>query len=230
LIYFARPDSVMFGHSVARVRLDLGVRLAAEAPADADFVTPVPDSAIHGSIGYANASGIPLTMAFHRHASVGRSFIAPDAAAREAAVRAKLSAIPSLVVGRRVVVVDDSIVRGTTCRKVIRSLRQAGAHEVHVRVTSPPTIAPCHFGIDTPDPAELFATGRDDREMARSLDADSIQFLSLEGLMAVVRQQQFCAGCISGRYPVAIPGGAAPLRWHERRDAVPTDRKLTGSS
>lgn len=220
LIYFARPDSVVFGHSVAEFRMRLGVRLALEAPADADVVVPVPDSAIHGGLGYARASGIELAMALFRNDSVGRSFIKPTPAARAAAIRTKLSPIKTLIDGRRVVLVDDSIVRGNTCLHLVQLLRQAGAREVHVRVTSPPAIAACHFGVDTPDDRALFANGRDLSEMQRVLGADSLEFLSLEGLFATAAPMEgFCAGCFSGVYPIDVP--VAPVLAAERERWLP---------
>jgi amidophosphoribosyltransferase len=206
LIYFARPDSVMFGHSVAEFRMRLGARLALESPVPADVVVPVPDSAIYGGLGYAHASGIDFGMALFRNGLVGRSFIEPTPEARSAAVLAKLNAIPALIGGRRVVLIDDSIVRGNTCRHVIRMLREAGAREVHIRVTSPPVIASCHFGVDTPDDRELFAHHRDVSEMTRALGVDSLAFLSVEGLHATAASLQgFCDGCFSGTYPVDVP-------------------------
>jgi len=210
LIYFARPDSTVFGHSVAEFRTRLGARLALEAPASGDVVVPVPGSAIHAGLGYARASGIEPAMALFKSDVVGRSFIEPTPAARVATLRAKLNPIASLIRGRRVVLVDDSIVRGTTSRYLVRLLRDAGAREVHVRVTSPPTIASCHFGVDTPDDRELFANGRDLPEMRRSLGADSLAFLSLEGMLAVAAPVTgFCAGCFSGVYPVDVPRARA---------------------
>ena len=214
LIYFARPDSVLFGHSVAEFRMRLGARLALEAPAAGDIVVPVPDSAVYGGLGYAHASGIELSLGLFRNGSVGRSFIEPTPAARTAAILAKLSPIGSLITGRRVILVDDSIVRGNTCVHLVRILRDAGAREVHVRVTSPPTIAACHFGIDTPDDGELFAHGRDLAEMKRTLGVDSLEFLSLEGLFAAASTKGFCAGCFSGVYPVDVQRSKPhDIRW-----------------
>lgn len=218
LIYFARPDSIVFGHSVAEFRLRLGARLAHEAPVPADVVVPVPDSAMFGGLGYARASGIELSMALFKSDGVGRSFIEPTSAARMAAVLAKLNPIASLIRDRRVILVDDSIVRGNTCLHLVRMLRGAGAREVHIRVTSPPTIASCHFGIDTPDDRELFAHGRDPAEMRRVLGADSLEFLSLKGLFETAAPMEgFCRGCFSGIYPVEVPGRT------DRCHAVPVD-------
>jgi amidophosphoribosyltransferase len=211
LIYFARPDSVLFGQSVAEFRMRLGARLALEAPVPADVVVPVPDSAVYGGLGYAKASGVEFAMAVVRNGFVGRSFIEPTPEARREAVLAKLNPIRTLVENRRVILVDDSIVRGNTCGLIVRSLRAAGAREVHVRVTSPPVIASCHFGVDTPDDRELFAHDRDLPEMARALGVDSLEFLSLAGLHATASSMQgFCDGCFSSSYPVDVTRSAAP--------------------
>jgi amidophosphoribosyltransferase len=202
LIYFARPDSVMFGHSVADFRIRLGARLAREAPVPADIVVPAPDSAVFGGVGYARESGIELALALFRNNLVGRSFIEPTPEARIAAVRAKVNPIRGLLKGQRVILVDDSIVRGTTCRHLVRILRDAGVRAVHLRVTSPPTIASCHFGIDTPHESQLFANGRSRSDMRDALGVDSLEFLSLEGLFATAGSAKgFCAGCFSGHYP-----------------------------
>ena len=210
LIYFARPDSVVCGLSVAQFRMRLGERLALEAPAPGDVVVPVPDSAVHGGVGYARASGVDIAMGLQRSHGVGRSFIEPTSSGRSAAVLAKLHPIPSLIRGKRVVLVDDSIVRGTTCRHLVRMLRHAGATEVHVRVTSPPVIAACHFGIDTPDDEELFAARQTLSEMTGRLGVDSLEFLSLDGLHAVAAPARgFCVGCFSGVYPIDVRGGSA---------------------
>ncbi len=205
LIYFGRPDSVIFGHSVAEFRQRLGERLAHEAPVTADVVVPVPDSAVFGGLGYARASGIELSMALFRTDAVGRSFIEPTSEARTRVILAKISPITSLIEGRRVILVDDSIVRGNTCLHLVRMLRNAGAREVHVRVTSPPTIASCHFGIDTPDERELFAHGRNATEMRQLLGADSLEFLSMKGLLETAAPTiGFCSGCFSGIYPINV--------------------------
>jgi len=205
LIYFARPDSVLFGHSVSEFRMDLGARLAREAAVVADIVVPVPGSAIYGGIGYSRESGIELSMALFRSDFVGRSFIEPTPKARKAAVEAKLNGIRSLVKDRRVILVDDSIVRGNTCAHVVRMVRNIGAREVHVRVTSPPIIASCHFGVDTPHEKDLFAHDRPESQMCAALEADSLKFLSLQGLSdAVSPMQAFCSACFSGVYPIDI--------------------------
>jgi amidophosphoribosyltransferase len=220
LIYFARPDSTVFGHNVAEFRIRLGERLALEAPASADLVVPVPDSAMYGGLGYARVSGLELSMALFRTHGVGRTFIEPSQASRAAALLAKLYPIAKLLTGRRVVLIDDSIVRGNVCRYVVRRLRDAGAREVHVRVTSPPTIASCHFGVDTPDERELFANGRDLSSMRDELGADSLQFLSLEALYATARPVSgFCTSCFTGVDPIAV---ATARTWPLRAVASPS--------
>jgi amidophosphoribosyltransferase len=217
LIYFARADSTVFGHSVAAFRTRLGARLALEAPAPADVVVPVPDSAVYGALGYAQASGLELSLSLFRNDFVGRSFIEPTPGARRTAIRTKLNPIPSLISGQRVILVDDSIVRGNTCAHVVQLLRSAGAREVHVRVTSPQMIASCHFGVDTPHDAELFANGRDVAEMRQLLGADSLQFLSHEGLLTTAGSARgFCDACFTGNYPVDVPHRRAS----ELRDVV----------
>ncbi|MGH9350174.1 MAG: amidophosphoribosyltransferase [Vicinamibacterales bacterium] len=204
LIYFARPDSVTFGHSVAAVRMALGRRLAQEQPADADVVVPIPDSGLYCGIGYARGTGIGCELALVRNAHVGRTFIRPDVAERRATIAAKYNVIRDLVAGRRVALVDDSLVRGSTCESIVARVREAGAREVHVRIASPETIGPCYFGVDTPDEGDLFATGRSVAEMARLLGADSLAFLSLDGLLRAVAGATggYCSGCYTRRYPI----------------------------
>ena len=211
LVYFSRPDSVVFGDSVAEVRLAAGRQLAREQPADADIVVPVPASGLYAGVGYAKESGIELEMALVRNHAVARTFIDPDLPSRRAAVGAKYFRIRYLLAGRRVVLVDDSLVRGTTCRHLVARLREAGAREVHLRLASPPTVGPCHLGVDTPDEKELFAVNRTIDEMARLLDVQSLGSLSLEGLLASMRQSpdRYCTGCYSGRYPDASVCGEA---------------------
>jgi amidophosphoribosyltransferase len=213
LVYFARPDSVVFGHNVAKFRVQLGARLALEAPAAADVVIPVPDSAVYSGLGYAHRSGLEVSMALCRRDVVKRTFIAPTPEMRAAAVVMKLAPIPRLVKGRRAVLVDDSLVRGNTCLHLVRMLRTAGAREVHVRISSPPVIASCHFGVDTPDANDLFAHGRSMSQMCEALGADSLEFLSQDGLLSSLRAGDgFCAGCFSGVYPIEVTNAhALPL-------------------
>jgi amidophosphoribosyltransferase len=208
LVYFSRPDSVVFGEQVAVVRISLGRRLAREAPASADIVVPIPDSGLYCGSGYAQESGLPLQMGLVRNRVLGRTFIEPDASVRASAVHAKYNPVGGVVAGKRVVLVDDSLVRGSTCRGIVGRLRAAGATEVHLRVASPPTIGPCYFGVDTPDENELLAVGRSVDEMAAVLGVDSLAFLTLAGLLSTVRNgpSSYCTGCYSCTYPIETAG------------------------
>lgn len=204
-VYFSRPDSVLDGMSVYEARISMGQQLAAEHPVDADVVIPVPDSGVVAALGYAQASGIPYQMGLIRNHYVGRTFIEPSDQIRHFGVRLKLNAVPQVLRGKRVVVVDDSIVRGTTARKIVKLLRHAGASEVHVRISSPPVDGPCHYGIDTPTRAELVASTQSVAQIAKSIEADSLGYLSSEGLLAAVRSEgdkKFCDACFTGDYPV----------------------------
>ncbi len=206
-VYFARPDSYVFGRSVNEVRTDLGRNLAREQPVEADVVVPVPDSGVCAAMGYAEASGVPLRMGLIRNHYVGRTFIQPQSAIRHFGVKVKLNPVKSILDGRRVVLVDDSIVRGTTSRKIVRMVRAAGAKEVHVRISCPPTISPCFYGVDTPRRSELIAATHTIEEITKYLDADSVGYLSLEGLMSAVdsHRSSYCSSCYTGVYPVAFP-------------------------
>lgn len=206
-VYFARPDSYVFGRSVNEVRTDLGKNLAVEQPADADVVVPVPDSGVCAAMGYAEQSGIPLRMGLIRNHYVGRTFIQPQSAIRHFGVKVKLNPVRSILEGKRVVLVDDSIVRGTTSRKIVRMVRAAGADQVHVRISCPPTISPCFYGVDTPRKSELIAATHTIDEITKYLDADSVGYLSLEGLLKSVGSDRtsYCSSCYTGRYPVAFP-------------------------
>ena len=203
-IYFARPDSIIAGQSVHQARVNAGRILAREHPVPADLVIGVPDSGLDAARGYALESGIPYGVGFVKNRYVGRTFITPDQESREQAVRIKLSALSSEVAGKRVVMVDDSIVRGTTCKQIISLLREAGATQVHMRVSSPPFIAPCYFGTDIPDKERLIACHHSLEEIREIAGADSLGFLSLEGLHQLAPDAQcgFCDGCFTGRYPV----------------------------
>lgn len=202
-VYFARPDSAVFGESVHRVRCRLGLRLARERPAEADIVIPVPDSGNAAALGYSQGSGIPLDYGFIRNHYVGRTFIMPDAGQRSGSTDMKLAVVAEAVAGRRVVVVDDSIVRGTTALKRVSALRHAGAREIHLRIACPPVAHPCFFGIDFPTRRELIAAQRSIDETCRFLGADSLGYLSLEGLLsAFKRPADYCAACFSGVYPM----------------------------
>ncbi len=209
-IYFARPDSWLFGESVHEVRVRLGRRLAREHPATADVVIPIPDSGVSAAIGFAREAGLPLDFGFIRNHYVGRTFIQPTAAERLDAVDLKLAIVENVVRGRRVVVVDDSLVRGSTVRRRVRGLREAGATEVHVRIASPPVRWPCYFGIDFPTRAELVAASHDPAEIARMIGADSLGYLSLRGLTTELSQpRKYCTGCFTGRYPELVRSPAS---------------------
>src|SRR5262245_51521267 len=205
-VYFARPDSTVFGRSVAASRQGFGRRLAREHPAEADVVVPVPDSGMYAALGFAEESGIPFALGLVRNHYVGRTFIEPKQAIRHFGVKVKLNPVREVVEGKRVVLVDDSIVRGTTSRKIVKMIREAGASEVHVRVSSPPTMKTCHYGIDTPTSDELIAANQSVEEIRRFIDADSLGYLSTEGMLEAFGrpQQATCTACFTGIYPVEI--------------------------
>jgi len=217
-VYFARPDSVIDEVSVYEARIAMGRQLATDHPVDADYVVPVPDSGVVAALGYSHKSGIPFQMGLIRNHYVGRTFIEPSDSIRSFGVRLKLNAVPSLLAGKRIVVVDDSIVRGTTSRKIVRLLRSAGAAEVHVRISSPPVSGPCYYGIDTPTRTELVASRQSVHEIARMIEADSLGYLSAEGLRRAVRGeggvQRFCDACFTNDYPIPIdrPASRRQLR------------------
>jgi len=206
-VYFARPDSYVFGKSVNEVRTELGRILAREQSLDADVVVPVPDSGVCAAMGYAEESGVPLRMGLIRNHYVGRTFIQPQSSIRHFGVKVKLNPVKSILEGRRVILVDDSIVRGTTSRKIVKMVRAAGAKEVHVRISCPPTISPCFYGVDTPQRSELIGATHTLDEITTFLDADTVAYLSLEGLLSAVGKERssYCSSCYTGRYPVAIP-------------------------
>jgi amidophosphoribosyltransferase len=206
-VYFARPDSYVFGRSVNEVRTELGRVLAREQPVDADVIVPVPDSGVCAAVGYAEASGVPLRMGLIRNHYVGRTFIQPQASIRHFGVKVKLNPVRSVLNGRRVVLVDDSLVRGTTSQKIVRMVRAAGAKEVHVRISCPPTISPCFYGVDTPRKSELIAATHTLEEIREFLEADSVAYLSLDGLMSTVGSERnsYCSSCYTGNYPVEFP-------------------------
>jgi amidophosphoribosyltransferase len=214
-IYFARPDSILFGKSVYAARHAFGRKLAEEHPAQADLVIPVPDSGVPAAIGYAERSGIPFAMGLVRSHYVGRTFIEPSHSIRHFGVKLKLNALKDVLKGKRVVVVDDSVVRGTTSRKIAKMIRAAGASEVHLRISSPPTAWPCYYGIDTPTRQELIASSHGVDEIAKYVTADSLGYLSLDGLYAALGEDRsrFCDACFSGEYLLEFPrraAGAAP--------------------
>lgn len=205
-LYFARPDSIIQGQSAHDSRKLAGAYLAKEYPADADVVIGVPDSGMSAAIGYAEESGIPYGIGFVKNKYIGRTFIQPSQAMRENSVRIKLNVLKSTVAGKRVVMVDDSIVRGTTSRRIVNLLRKAGATEVHVRSSAPPFLWPCYFGTDVPSRDQLIAVNRSLDEMCQIIGADSLGFLSLDALMKIAPNADcgFCTGCFSGTYPVDV--------------------------
>jgi amidophosphoribosyltransferase len=206
-VYFARPDSYVFGKSVNEVRTELGRILAREQPVAADVVVPVPDSGVCAAMGYAEESGVPLRMGLIRNHYVGRTFIQPQQSIRHFGVKVKLNPVRSILGGQRVILVDDSIVRGTTSRKIVRMVRAAGAREVHVRISCPPTISPCFYGVDTPSKNDLIAATHSLTEIRDFLEADSLGYMSLDGLLTAVGSERraYCSSCYTGVYPVAIP-------------------------
>jgi amidophosphoribosyltransferase len=210
-VYFARPDSYVFGESVNEVRTDLGRLLAREQPVDADVIVPVPDSGVCAAIGYAEQSGIPMRVGLIRNHYVGRTFIEPQQSIRHFGVRVKLNPVRSILEGKRVVLVDDSLVRGTTSRKIVKMVKAAGAREVHMRISCPPTISPCFYGVDTPRRSELIAATHTLDEIQTYIGADSVGYLSLEGLLSSVgtRRASYCTSCYTGQYPVAFPQNEA---------------------
>jgi amidophosphoribosyltransferase len=217
LIYFARPDSIIFGHQVYTVRKEFGRELAKIHPVEADVVIPVPDSGTASAIGYAEETGIPFQLGLMRNHYVGRTFIEPRQSIRHFGVKIKLNAVREVIEGKRVVVVDDSIVRGTTMRKIIKMIRNAGAREVHVRISSPPTSFPCFYGIDTPTRKELISSSHSVEEINRYITSDSLGYLSLDGIRKAAGNQNFdtfhfCDACFSGRYPVKFPRLAEGLQ------------------
>ena len=206
-VYFARPDSYVFGRSVNEVRTELGRMLAREQPVEADVVVPVPDSGVCAAMGFHEASGVPLRMGLIRNHYVGRTFIQPQQSIRHFGVKVKLNPVRSILNGKRVILVDDSIVRGTTSRKIVRMVRAAGAKEVHVRISCPPTISPCFYGVDTPRKAELIGATHTLEEIREFHEADSVAYLSLDGMLSAVQSERssYCTSCYTGVYPVEFP-------------------------
>src|SRR5436190_8393737 len=203
-VYFSRPDSRVFGRPVQESREQLGRQLATESPVEADLVVPVPDSGVTAAMGFAAESGIPLRFGLIRNHYVGRTFIEPQQSVRDFGVKLKLNPVRSLLEGKRVVLIDDSIVRGTTSRKIVRMVRSAGAKEVHMRISCPPTISPCFYGVDTPSKDQLIATNKSVEEIRKYIGADSLSYLSLEGLKKACGESEeltFCSGCYTGKYP-----------------------------
>jgi amidophosphoribosyltransferase len=205
-VYFSRPDSIIFGRSVNESREALGRQLAKEHPANADIVVPVPDSGVPAAVGYALESKIPFRMGLIRNHYIGRTFIEPSQAIRNFGVKLKLNPVRGLIEGKSVVLVDDSIVRGTTSRKIVRMVREAGAKEVHVRISCPPTISPCYYGVDTPTREELIASSNSPEEIRKFLGADSLGYISMAGLRQAVNDNEgkFCTSCYTGVYPTDL--------------------------
>lgn len=217
-IYFSRPDSLLFGENVYQVRKELGKQLAREQPAQADIVIAVPDSGVPAAMGYAEESGLPLELGLLRNHYVGRTFIEPQQTIRNFGVKLKLNALRSVLEGKRVAIVDDSIVRGTTSRKIVKMIRASGAKEVHMRISSPPMKFPCYFGIDTPEKDELIANSLATDEINKYITSDTLGYLSIEGVMKVVKRfskicgNGFCDACFTGNYPFEITDKKAKFK------------------
>jgi amidophosphoribosyltransferase len=227
LVYFARPDSQVFSRSVYATRKALGRRLAIESPVEADVVVPVPDSGVPAALGYSEQSGIPYDLGLIRSHYVGRTFIEPSQSIRHFGVKLKLNPVPHVVRGKRVIVVDDSIVRGTTSRKIVKMIRDAGAREVHLRISAPPTRWPCYYGIDTPVRSELIAASHTEKEIAKYVTADTLGYLSRDGMHEAVNAESrtFCDACFTGEYLVQLTppdAGAHPVGEHGPREGKPT--------
>jgi amidophosphoribosyltransferase len=217
-VYFSRPDSLVFGRSVNKSRHLFGKRLARECPADADIVVPVPDSGVAAAIGFASESGLKFRFGLMRNHYVGRTFIEPQSQIRHFGVKIKLNPVRDLIEGKRVVLIDDSIVRGTTSKKIVKMVRDAGATEVHMRISCPPTIAPCYYGVDTPTRAELIAAQHSIVEIRDYLGADSLGYLSLSGMLEAVGDaagERFCTACYTGHYPTPLGRGVETSRERE---------------
>jgi amidophosphoribosyltransferase len=215
-IYFARPDSVLDGTHVYSARKQIGRALAHLHPREADLVVPVPDSGVAAAMGYAEASGLPFELGLIRNHYVGRTFIQPAQRGRDFGVKVKLNAQPNILRGKRVILVDDSIVRGTTSAKIVNLVRAAGAREVHFLVSSPPTTGPCYYGIDTPDRSQLIAAQHSIEEVRKIIGADSLGYISLDALYEAVgaRTQGFCDACFSDDYPLPTPEGHGSRQLH----------------
>ncbi|NET30575.1 MAG: amidophosphoribosyltransferase [Cyanothece sp. SIO1E1] len=207
MIYFARPDSIIHNESLYSYRLQLGKILAQESPADVDLVIAVPDSGVPAAIGFSQASGIAYAEGLIKNRYVGRTFIQPTQSMRESGIRMKLNPLKDVLDGKRILIVDDSIVRGTTSRKIVKALRDAGATEVHMRISSPPVTHPCFYGIDTDNQDQLIAATKSVADIAEQIGVDSLAYLSWEGMLAATKQEQthFCSACFTGNYPIGIP-------------------------
>nr|MBA2606313.1 amidophosphoribosyltransferase [Acidobacteriota bacterium] len=208
-VYFSRPDSIIFGRSVNQSRHQMGKQLAVEHPVEADLVVPVPDSGVAAAIGYARQADINYRQAIIRNHYIGRTFIEPSQSIRSFGVRLKLNPIRDLIAGKRVILVDDSIVRGTTSKKIVEMVREAGAREVHMRISCPPTISPCYYGVDTPRKADLIAAQMSVEEVRRYIEADSLGYLSMEGMLRAIgfEPDSSCVACWNGQYPTPVVNG-----------------------
>lgn len=220
-VYFARPDSIIFGRSVNESRHKMGRQLAIEQPAEADIVVPVPDSGVAAAIGYSAQSGISYRQGLVRNHYVGRTFIEPKQSIRSFGVRIKLNPVRDLIAGRRIVLIDDSIVRGTTSKKIVQMVREAGATEIHVRISCPPTISPCYYGVDTPNKADLIAAQMSVEEIRKFIAADSLGYLSLEGMMAAtgISPKAACVACWTEKYPTRITREAETM-WERDHEPI----------
>ena len=235
-VYFARPDSKIFGRWVQASRDAMGRRLFHESPADVDLIVPVPDSGVTAALGYAAESGVPFNFGLIRNHYVGRTFIQPEQRVRDFGVRMKLNPVRNLLAGKRVMLIDDSIIRGTTSRKIVRMVRAAGAKEVHLRISCPPTVSPCFYGVDTPDKKDLIAANNTVEEICRYIEADSLAYLSLDGLLASCdggEGNSFCTACYTGNYPTQwidvkeiLPAAASPKSPAEKPAKPGTQKSL----
>ncbi len=205
-IYFSRPDSKVFGLSVYESRKKFGARLAVENPVDADIVIPIPDSGVPSAMGYSHQSGIPFEFGIIRNHYIGRTFIQPSQGIRDFGVKIKLNPQSAILQGKRIIVVDDSVVRGTTSKKIINLIRQAGAKEVHMRIASPPTVGPCYYGVDTPHRQQLIAAQNSVEDIRKFIGADTLGYLSIEGMFKALEtnENKYCAACFDGRYPTKL--------------------------
>ncbi|MGZ6341144.1 MAG: amidophosphoribosyltransferase, partial [Candidatus Limnocylindrales bacterium] len=229
LIYFARPDSYLLGRNLYEARRRMGVALAAEAPVEADLVMPVPDTGAPAAAGFAEASGLPYREGMMRNRYAGRTFIQPSQAMRQRGVTVKLSPLREVVRGQRLIVVDDSIVRGTTTRQIVSLLRKAGAAEVHLRISSPPIHHPCFYGIDTQIETELIAASHSVEEIRAFVEADTLDYLSIAGVLAALDlpYERFCFACFDGHYPVPVPYDAANRKFI-LEEAIPAVAAVRG--
>lgn len=223
-VYFSRPDSIVFGRSVNKSRHLMGKALARESPADADIVVPIPDSGVAAAIGFAAQSGLKFRFGLMRNHYVGRTFIEPQNQIRHFGVKIKLNPVRDLIEGKRVVLIDDSIVRGTTSKKIVKMVRDAGATEVHMRISCPPTVAPCYYGVDTPTREELIASHQSTEQIREFLGADSLGYLSMTGLLEAVgdpEDTRFCKACYTGQYPTLLGNEVETSHQREAMTAVP---------